>query len=138
MPKLRHIAIHTKDPEKTAEFYKRAFEMVEVARGESSEAVAIGLSDGDLNVTVLRFKKQEMADRLDGLGPDVLGIHHMGFWVEDVEEARRRLREAGAEYRADLESIMTPGSHEEKYKGPDGVMLDISVQGWTGARPPAS
>ena len=138
MPKLRHIAIHTKDPEKTAEFYKRAFEMVEVGRGESSEAVAIGLSDGDLNVTVLRFKKQEMADRQDGLGPDVLGIHHMGFWVEDVEEARRRLREAGAEYRADLEGVMTPDSHEEKYKGPDGVMLDISVQGWTGARPPTS
>jgi catechol 2,3-dioxygenase-like lactoylglutathione lyase family enzyme len=30
MAKLRHIALHTPDPEKTAEFYKRVFDMVEV------------------------------------------------------------------------------------------------------------
>ena len=29
MAKLRHIAVHTPDPEKTAEFYKRVFDMVE-------------------------------------------------------------------------------------------------------------
>jgi catechol 2,3-dioxygenase-like lactoylglutathione lyase family enzyme len=26
MAKLRHIAVHTPDPEKTAEFYKRVFD----------------------------------------------------------------------------------------------------------------
>lgn len=136
MPKLRHIAIHTTDVDGTAAFYKQAFELVEVGRGETREAEFVGLTDGDLNVTILRFNLPEMADRHDGSGPSAMGIHHMGFWVEDVEEARRRLREAGAEYRADLEGVMTPGSHEEKYRGPDGVMLDISTEGWTGARPP--
>ena len=32
MAKLRHIAVHTPDPEQTAEFYKRVFDMVEVGR----------------------------------------------------------------------------------------------------------
>lgn len=137
MPKLRHIAIHTNDPDATAEFYKRSFEMTEVGRGESREAEYVGLSDGDFNVTILRFKVPEMADRLDGLGPNAMGLHHFGFWVEDLDEARRRLREAGAEHRDDLVGVMTPGSHEEKYRGPDGVMIDISVRGWTGARPPS-
>ena len=136
MPKLRHIAIHTKDVERTAGFYRHSFEMVEVGRGESREAEYIALSDGDLNITVLRFNIPEMADRLDGLGSNAMGLHHFGFWVEDAEEARRRLREAGAEHREDLLALMTPGSHEEKYRGPDGVMIDISVQGWPGACPP--
>ena len=32
MPKLRHIAIAAEDPEAMAEFYKKAFDFVEVGR----------------------------------------------------------------------------------------------------------
>ena len=32
MAKIKHIALTTKDPSKVAEFYKEAFEMVEVRR----------------------------------------------------------------------------------------------------------
>ena len=93
MPKLRHIALHTPDPEQTAEFYKRVFDMVEVGRTDSPIAKGIYLSDGTINLAVLRFKTTEAADRQDGLGP-VFGLHHFGFWVEDVEETRRRLAES--------------------------------------------
>src|SRR6476619_2282617 len=99
--KLRHIAFHTPDPEKTAEFYKRVFDMVEVGRTDSPLAKGIYLSDGDINMAVLRFKTEEAADRRDGLGP-VMGLHHFGFWVEDVEETRRRMAEMGGEPRDNL------------------------------------
>src|ERR1700687_256350 len=98
MPKLRHIALHTPDPEATAEFYKRVFDMHEVGRTDSPLAQGIYLSDGDLNMAVLRFKTAEAADRNDGLGP-VMGLHHFGFWVEDIEEVRRRMQEMGATHR---------------------------------------
>jgi catechol 2,3-dioxygenase-like lactoylglutathione lyase family enzyme len=98
MAKLRHIALHTADPEKTAEFYKRVFDMVEVGRTDSPIAKGVYLSDGTINMAVLRFKTAAAADRHDGLGP-VYGLHHFGFWVDDPEETRRKLREAGAEYR---------------------------------------
>ena len=91
MAKLRHIALHTPDPEKTAEFYKQVFDMVEVGRTDSPLAKGIYLSDGTINLAVLRFKTKEAADRNDGLGP-VFGLHHFGFWVEKPEETRRRLR----------------------------------------------
>jgi methylmalonyl-CoA/ethylmalonyl-CoA epimerase len=134
MPKLRHVAFHTEDPEKTADFYKRVFEMEEVGRTDTHLAKGIYLTDGDLNVAILRFKTAEAADRKDGLGP-VMGLHHFGFWVEDIEETRRRLAEMGAEPRDNLRPGAT--SHfEEKYKGPDGVMIDIAEHGWKGARPP--
>jgi catechol 2,3-dioxygenase-like lactoylglutathione lyase family enzyme len=83
---------------------------------------------------VLRFKTVEAADRQDGLGP-VFGLHHFGFWVDDVEETRRRLEEAGAEYRFGRPETATTSFFEEKYKGPDAVMIDITGHGWIGAEP---
>jgi catechol 2,3-dioxygenase-like lactoylglutathione lyase family enzyme len=40
MAKLRHVSLHTPDPEKTAEFYKRVFDMVEVGRTDDKFARA--------------------------------------------------------------------------------------------------
>ncbi len=134
MAKLRHIALHTADPEKTAEFYKRVFDMVEVGRTDSPLAKGIFLSDGTINMAVLRFKTTEAADRHDGLGP-VFGLHHFGFWVDDPEETRRRLAEAGAEYRFGRPDEARTTFFEEKYKGPDAVMIDITEHGWAGAEP---
>ena len=134
MAKLRHIALHTADPGKTAEFYKRVFDMAEVGRTDSPIAEGIYLSDGTINMAVLHFKTAEAADRHDGLG-SVYGLHHFGFWVENQEETRRRLREAGAEYRESRPEGANTTFFEEKYKGPDAVMLDITAQGWVGAEP---
>jgi catechol 2,3-dioxygenase-like lactoylglutathione lyase family enzyme len=134
MTKLRHVALHTPDPEKTAEFYKSVFGLTEVGRTDSPLATGIYLSDGTINLAVLRFKTAEAADRRDGLGP-VFGLHHFGFWVENPDETRRKLKEAGAEYRESRAETATSSFFEEKYKGPDGVMLDITGQGWVGAEP---
>lgn len=136
MAKLRHIAVHTPDPETTAEFYKRVFDMVEVGRTDSPIAKGIYLSDGTINLAVLRFKTTEAADRQDGLGP-VFGLHHFGFWVDDIEQTRERLEQAGAEYRFGRPETATTSFFEEKYKGPDSVMIDITAHGWVGAQPPA-
>ena len=62
MPKLRHVSLHTADPEKTAELYKRVFDMVEVGRTDSKFAEGIFLSDGTINLSVVRFKTKEAAD----------------------------------------------------------------------------
>jgi methylmalonyl-CoA/ethylmalonyl-CoA epimerase len=135
MPKIRHIAVHTRDVEATAEFYKRVFDMHEVGRTDSPLASGVYLSDGVLNMAVLNFKTAEAADRNDGLGP-VFGLHHFGFWVEDIDEVRQRLLANGAEHRENRDAHATTSYFEEKYKGPDGVMIDISQGGWVGAKPP--
>ncbi|MGH3760002.1 VOC family protein [Actinophytocola sp.] len=135
MAKIRHIAFSTPEPEATAEFYKRVFDMQEVGRTDSPYAVGIYLSDGDLNVAVLRFKTPEAADRRDGMGP-VTGLHHFGFWVTDIEQTRRRLDEMGATHREARATSAKTSFFEEKYQGPDGVMIDITEHGWKGARDP--
>ena len=43
MAKIRHIAIATNDPVKTAEFYKNAFEFKEIARTDPASPLADGV-----------------------------------------------------------------------------------------------
>jgi hypothetical protein len=55
--------------------------------------------------------------------------------VENEDETRCRLKEASAEYNF---TVDRPDFYEEKYKGPDAVMIDISGRSWVGAEPPFS
>src|SRR6516165_6427720 len=84
MPKLRHIAIATNDPKATAEFYKRAFGFEQVGETSPSSPLASGyfLSDGTLNIAVLKFKTDQI-----GKGMDYTGVHHFGVLVEDADKA---------------------------------------------------
>ena len=135
MAKLRHLALYTSDPEAAAAFYKKAFDMVEVGRTNSSFADGIFLSDGTVNVACLRYKSPEAAARYGSSSK--FGMSHFGFWVEDIEETRRRLRELGADYVDTRDPEAAPmGFFEEKWKGPDGTVVDITDQGWVGALPP--
>src|SRR5438309_8817907 len=87
--KLRHIAIETRDPEKTAEFYKKAFGMEEVGRTDSPIAKGIYISDGVINVAILDFHDDQL-----GVGVKKhVGLHHFGFLVDDLDESTRILEE---------------------------------------------
>ena len=135
MAKLRHLALYTPDPEATAAFYRKVFDMVEVGRTNSSFAEGIFLSDGTLNVAILRYKTPEAAASYGTSSR--FGMSHFGFWVEDIEETRQRLRELGAQYVDTRDRVAAPmGFFEEKWKGPDGTVIDITDQGWVGALPP--
>lgn len=135
MPNLRHLALHTANPEATAAFYKKVFEMVEVGRTNSPFAEGIYLSDGTVNLAILRYRTPELAQRYGGSSD--LGVSHFGFWTEDIEETRRRLRQAGAEYVETRDhAVASTSFFEEKWKGPDGTLFDITDKGWVGALPP--
>ena len=59
--KLRHVAMSVKDPHKTAEFYKEALGMEQVGETDSDIATGVFLSDGVINLELLKFKTDEMA-----------------------------------------------------------------------------
>ncbi len=123
MAKLRHIAIRTKDPEQTANWYKEVFGLTEVGRARSG----VYLSDGDINIAVLLTNTETTR------GEVAPGLHHFGFLVEDVEATCAKLAELGAERLAPAPQANQ--FFEVKHLGPDGVEFDISEHGWAGARP---
>jgi catechol 2,3-dioxygenase-like lactoylglutathione lyase family enzyme len=136
MPKLRHIALATNDPVKTAEFYKQAFGFKEVGRvgtPNSPKAIAWGfyLSDGTLNLAILKFQN---IDQL-GRGLDYVGIHHFGVLVDDLPTYAAKLEALGAPCIMKMDSATTNSFYETKFRGPDGVVFDVSEHPWVGAAP---
>ena len=78
MPRIKHIALTTKDPAETAAFYKEAFGLQEIRRAPNG---AVFLTDGYINVAILNWKTEKSAD-VGAHGPNFSGIHHFGFEVE--------------------------------------------------------
>ena len=131
MPKLRHIAIAAEDPEKMADFYKNAFDFKEVGRPNGVLADGVFLSDGTLNMAILKFKTDQL-----GKGLDYRGIHHFGVLVEDVDAFSKKLESLGAEYYIDrTQQEPNAGYFEKKFYGPERVLFDIAEHAWAGAEP---
>ena len=132
MPRIKHIALTTKDPAKTAAFYKEAFGMREIRRNPRG---AVFLTDGYINLAILNFKTEKDAD-VGAHGANFSGIHHFGFEVEDLDQAAAKLEKAEGQQltaKDGLDMEMAAGTHrnfEMKWAGPDGVVLDISHTGW--------
>src|SRR3546814_14855917 len=63
-------------------------------------ADGVYLSDGTICLALLNYKTDEAA----GLerGKDWIGTHHFGFWVDDLEEQRKRIEEHGGKFFMDL------------------------------------
>jgi catechol 2,3-dioxygenase-like lactoylglutathione lyase family enzyme len=131
MPKLRHIAIAAADPEAMANFYKEAFDFVEVGRPNGVLADGVFISDGTLNMAILKFKSDQL-----GKGMDYTGLHHFGVLVEDVEEFSKKLESLGAEHYIDQgQKGPQSGYFEKKFYGPEHILFDIAEHGWAGAEP---
>jgi catechol 2,3-dioxygenase-like lactoylglutathione lyase family enzyme len=121
--KLRHIALTVPDPWKAAEFYMKAFGMHKVA-------VGVYLSDGVINLALLNYKTDEAAG--EDRGRDFFGIHHIGFWVEDAHKSREAIEGAGGSwFMGDVAAGNT--FYEVKFRDPNGVIFDITANGWGGA-----
>ena len=132
MAKIRHIAFTTENPGQVAEFYKEAFGMEIIRRSDNG---AVLLSDGYINLAVLKFKNDDAADT-EG-APRHTGIHHFGFKVEGMEEAQEQILSAGATKKqsaiTDANGHARTGNVEVKFTGPDGITVDLSETGWAGA-----
>ena len=134
MAKLRHLALATNDPEKTAEFYKTALGFKEIRKVSSDLAHGYFLSDGTLNIAVLKFARYDQL----GKGLDYVGLHHFGIVVDDVDEQSKLLESMGAEcFMKPAAEERARGYFEVKFRGPDGVVFDISDRPWPGSEPPS-
>ena len=129
MAKLRHIAIAAKDPDAMAEFYVKAFDFKIVRSNDGPLAYGHHLSDGTIDLAILRFKTDQL-----GKGLDYAGLHHFGILVEDVDEAARRLEGLGGKHYMDQDGNRI-GGFEVKFYGPEGVLFDVAEHPWTGTEP---
>ena len=129
MAKIKHIAITCEDPDAVARFYKEGFDLVEVARNDRQ----VQLSDGEINLTLLKWKTGQDAD-VGPNGENYSGIHHIGFQVDSLQNTGAKLRQIDGKeiVRREVagEGELRPPRAEEKWFGPNEQVLDISEPGW--------
>jgi methylmalonyl-CoA/ethylmalonyl-CoA epimerase len=91
--RIRHIALSVQDPEGTAAFYEQAFGLKRVGKTTSVLADGVYLSDGYINVALLKYKSDEMAGMKGGA--EFVGTHHFGFQVDDADASKKAIEAAG-------------------------------------------
>ena len=128
--KLRHVAIAVPDIESAARFYEKTFGMERINEIKTDNfGNGISLSDGVVNLTVLNFPTDDSAG--DERGKDFVGIHHVGFIVDDLKEAGATVVEQGGTYHKEIGTEDDFTGFERKYRDPNGIVVDVS-RGWVG------
>jgi methylmalonyl-CoA/ethylmalonyl-CoA epimerase len=129
MAKLRHIAISVPDIERSAKFYEETFGLKRVNLAVTPYGDGLSLSDGVINLTLLHFHTDDAAG--DERGRGFVGIHHMGFIVDDLEGMSTKIEANGGRFHRELKGGGGV-DFERKFRDPDGVVFDISHKGWVG------
>jgi catechol 2,3-dioxygenase-like lactoylglutathione lyase family enzyme len=137
MARIKHIALVTDDPVKTAEFYKTQFGLTELYRRPTDTGdKGVWLSDGYIYFAILKYGTGDAPKLGPGQSSDLRGIHHIGFQVDDIEATDKALKAAGVKpVPMEHREPRPPGQGEMvgvnlKYLGPDAVHFDVRQKGW--------
>jgi lactoylglutathione lyase len=125
--KLRHIAIAVKEPEKAARFFEEAFGMTRAGSAQRG----VYMTDGIINVALLNFGDEPTPGFEDQ--PDFQGLIHFGMWVDDTKDTDQRIKDAGGSWMTGRFETNPNVFYEVKYKTPEGVVFDVTANGWRGA-----
>src|SRR5437660_781249 len=134
MARIKHIALVTDNPAKTAEFYKQHFGLTELYRRPSDTGdKGVWLSDGYIYFAILRYGDADAPKLGPGQTSDLCGIHHIGFQVDDLDATAKALeaahvqpvpREKGDPREPTPMVAISEGALNLKYLGPDAVQFD--------------
>jgi predicted enzyme related to lactoylglutathione lyase len=114
MPKIRHLAIRTKDPARLAKFYGEVFDMTVI---HTSKTGGTYMSDGYLTLAILPNRGDSSPS----------GINHFGFQVDEIGAVEARL----AKWNEPMtERPSTRPFAEHRAMDPDGNLFDVSVHGY--------
>ena len=136
MQNIRHIAISSQHPAKAAEFYSKAFGWREITRSpnlrdnpaEAPRPSGVIMSDGSINISILKFGKDQI-----GVGLDHEGFHHLGIAIDDVDAWRAKIEALGVPCIVPEEEIPPGAQFEIKFRGPDNLVFDITDVPWPGS-----
>ena len=137
--KLRHVALSVPDRQESQKFYENSFGMELIRENETPMASVAYMSDGVMSLALIEYKSDEAAGKAtspNGEGKEFVGLHHLGFWVDDVDVTKDALEENGGRYMMGEVAKDTAGGsgyYEIKYRDPNDVIVDITHSGWTGA-----
>lgn len=108
--RLHHASIRVGDLERSRAFYEKLMGLGTIERPELGfPGVWYGIGEGQLHL----IQRDALGMKIDPTGP------HFAVEVDDLDEARRELREAGLE-------TLDPGGDQLWVLDPDGYTVEIT------------
>ena len=117
MAKLRHIAMTVADVAATQKFYEEVFGMTPLAVKSHSTI----LTDGVMTLAIVDKDMPAFG------GHNLVGLHHIGFLVDDVETTRATI-EARHSAGADETSVVPTGQSVRDWVADDRARAESSVR----------
>ena len=85
--RIKHIALQTENPAETAEWYKNVFGLDELRRSPADTGEeGVWLTDGYIYFAILKMGCEDAPNLGEG-SSTVKGVHHIGFYVDDLDNA---------------------------------------------------
>ncbi len=121
LTKLHHTAIICSDYEKSLKFYQKiGFSLIREVRREDRQDYLTMLRAGD--VVLELFTKPQAPRRVTD--PEALGLRHLAFHVDNVEETAAWLNSLGIETEPVREDRVN-GGRMTFFRDPDGLPLEL-------------
>ena len=96
--RIDHVGVAVEDLDSAIELYEAGFEMElahrETVESQGVEAVLLDIGDGHVELLRPLAAETPVGRFIDRSGP---GLHHVAYRVADIDEALRRLADAGVE-----------------------------------------
>ena len=120
--KSHHIAIICSDREKALDFYgnKLGFEVIRLVERPQQNDILVMMKSGD--VVLELFIKPDAPQRVNN--PEAMGLRHLAFYVENMDEAVAWLNSRGVETEPVRQDAINGGRYTF-FKDPDGLPLEL-------------
>jgi catechol 2,3-dioxygenase-like lactoylglutathione lyase family enzyme len=91
------------------------------------EVVMVQAPDGQLNLELVKFHQPLDPEGIRPASANTLGLRHIAFIVEDIEDIVETLKQKGRELVGEIQTF------EDSYKlcyvrGPEGIILELAEQ----------
>ena len=122
LTKSHHIAIICSDREKTLDFYEKklGFEVIRLVERPQQNDILVMMRSGD--VVLELFIKPDAPQRVNN--PEAMGLRHLAFHVENMDEAVAWLNSRGVETEPVRQDTIN-GGRFTFFRDPDGLPLEL-------------
>jgi catechol 2,3-dioxygenase-like lactoylglutathione lyase family enzyme len=125
--RIAHVAIAVDDLDAATELYSALLGLEPAREGRVRDHYSRHLVDDNIDLALIRYDEGASSAEARA-GAARPGLHHIGFTVDDLEEARSRVTRLGCEI------ISAEGVVPVKFRTPDGVIAEFALEGRFGLR----
>lgn len=140
LKKIDHINIVVSNLERTKDFFRQlGFSVVHEDNLEGDWIASIvnlkevkasyaqlSLRDLGTNIELIKFDRPVTSGIHSKSIPNQIGIRHIAFEVENIEEIVSSMKEEGVEFFGDIQIYPETGKKLVYFYGPDGIILELA------------